>query len=379
MNTNLDQNLLIFLPFYVSFASPRQLVILYHLDMDLVFVVQQYPNIQVPFSTVFPGRTIPDWFMHHSKGHEVDVEVAPNWYDSNFLGFAVSAVIAPKDGSIKKGWSTYCDLDSHDPDLEFKYSRVCSSTNAHTSQLEDTTITLDHLWLAYVPSFFSSNCKKWSCLKFSFSTNRKSCIVKRCGVCPVYMEGDGSNEGFGVQTSNDNHIDNGNPSGSVLDDLHEWGLEDTTIRRSIAQARPRESVHEDVNNSISQDTIIRSFHEAEPRGIGYSPTNSHVWYQERPWMPPNPDHYVRERNPAGGSVLDDHHEGILEDTIIRRRSLHQAYSSGIGYSPTDSHAWDQERLGRQPNHSISNSETGIWVFIIIFSFLFLANIFLWSG
>ena len=355
MNTNLNQNLLIFLPFYVSFASPRQLVILYHLDMDLVFVVQQYPNIQVPFSTVFPGRTIPDWFMHHSKGHEVDVEVAPNWYDSNFLGFAVSAVIAPKDGSIKKGWSTYCDLDSHDPDLEFKYSRVCSFTNAHTSQLEDTTIT------------------------FSFSTNRKSCIVKRCGVCPVYMEGDGSNEGFGVQTSNDNHIDNGNPSGSVLDDLHEWGLEDTTIRRSIAQARPRESVHEDVNNSVSQDTIIRSFHEAEPRGIGYSPTNSHVWYQERPWMPPNPDHYVRERNPAGGSVLDDHHEGILEDTIIRRRSLHQAYSSGIGYSPTDSHAWDQERLGRQPNHSISNSETGIWVFIIIFSFLFLANIFLWSG
>ena len=152
MNTNLNQNLLIFLPFYVSFASPRQLVILYHLDMDLVFVVQQYPNIQVPFSTVFPGRTIPDRFMHHSKGHEVDVEVAPNWYDSNFLGFAVSAVIAPKDGSIKKGWSTYCDLDSHDPDLEFKYSRECSFTNAHTSQLEDTTIT------------------------FSFSTNRKSCM-----------------------------------------------------------------------------------------------------------------------------------------------------------------------------------------------------------
>ncbi|RVW64944.1 hypothetical protein CK203_041847 [Vitis vinifera] len=286
--------------------------------MDLVFVVQQYPNIQVPFSTVFPGRTIPDWFMHHSKGHEVDVEVAPNWYDSNFLGFAVSAVIAPKDGSIKKGWSTYCDLDSHDPDLEFKYSRECSFTNAHTSQLEDTTIT------------------------FSFSTNRKSCIVKRCGVCPVYMEGDGSNEGFGIPQSGE----------------------------ALAQARPRESVHEDVNNSVSQDTIIRSFHEAEPRGIGYSPTNSHVWYQERPWMPPNPDHYVRERNPAGGSVLDDHHEGILEDTIIRRRSLHQAYSSGIGYSPTDSHAWDQERLGRQPNHSISNSETGIWVFIIILASCF---------
>ncbi|RVW60014.1 hypothetical protein CK203_089485 [Vitis vinifera] len=244
---------------------------------------QQYPNIQVPFSTVFPG---------------------------------LSAVIAPKDGSIKKGWSTYCDLDSHDPDLEFKYSRVCSSTNAHTSQLEDTTITVaefvQYTWKGMAPM--------------------------RALECRLVMT---------------TTLINGNPSGSVLDDLHEWGLEDTTIRRSIAQARPRESVHEDVNNSISQDTIIRSFHEAEPRGIGYSPANSHAWYQERPWMPPNPDHYIRERNPAGGSVLDDHHEGILEDTIIRRKSLHQGYSSGIGYSPTDSHAWDQERLGRQPNLSIS--------------------------
>ncbi|RVW59073.1 putative WRKY transcription factor 19 [Vitis vinifera] len=38
------------------------------------FVVQQNPNVQVPFSTVFPGSRIPDWFKHRSQGHEINIK-----------------------------------------------------------------------------------------------------------------------------------------------------------------------------------------------------------------------------------------------------------------------------------------------------------------
>ncbi|RVW59081.1 putative WRKY transcription factor 19 [Vitis vinifera] len=275
----------------------------------------------------FPGSTIPDWFMHYSKGHEVDIDVDPDWYDSSFLGFALSAVIAPKDGSITRGWSTYCNLDLHDlnseSESESESSWVCSFTDARTCQLEDTTINSDHLWLAYVPSFLGFNDKKWSRIKFSFSTSRKSCIVKHWGVCPLYIEGssddnynrDGDyssgrcclNEGLGVQTSSDNNIDDeGNACGSVLDDLREWGLEDIIIRRSPEDDQPSGQVYEDANGT-------------------------HAWNQERLRMQPNPliaqtsyGQYTHERNPAK-SVLDYRYESTFEDGIVRMRSLLEEY------------------------------------------------------
>ena len=70
--------------------------------------------MQVPFSTVFPGSRIPDWFEHGRKGHVIHIKESPNWYSSNFLGFAVSAVIT----KVRHGCPTYCNLDSHDPGSE---------------------------------------------------------------------------------------------------------------------------------------------------------------------------------------------------------------------------------------------------------------------
>lgn len=191
-----------------------------------------------------------------------------------------SAVMAPKDRSISGGWSTYCNLDLHDLSSELESSWVCSFTDAHTHQLEYTSIVLDQLWLAYVPSFLFFNDKKWSHIKFSFSTSGKSCIMKHWGVCPLHTKGSSDGDySNGVKTSNDNDIDDdSNPGGSVLDDLREWGLEDTIIRRSLEEGRPRGHAYEDVNGSVLPDTIMRSFHEA----------NSQAWKQDRIQMQLNP-------------------------------------------------------------------------------------------
>ena len=143
-------------------------------------------TIQIPYTIIFPGSEIPDWFRHHSRGHEINIKVPSNWYDnSNFLGFALSAIIAQKRGS--KAWFMYCDLDTND--LSSTSHRILSFVDAWSYQLESTPIQSDHVWLAYVPSFFSFTSEKWNHIKFSFSSSDDYCNVKSCGVCPVYVKG----------------------------------------------------------------------------------------------------------------------------------------------------------------------------------------------
>ncbi|KAJ9707270.1 hypothetical protein PVL29_002312 [Vitis rotundifolia] len=144
-----------------------------------------HPNVGIPFSTVFPGSEIPDWFRHHSQGHEINIEVPPDWYiNSNFLGFALSAVMAPQHDS--RAWYMYCDLDTHD--LNSNSHRISSFFGSWTYQLQHTPIESDHVWLAYVPSFFSFSCEKWSHIKFSFSSSG-GCVLKSCGFCQCTFKG----------------------------------------------------------------------------------------------------------------------------------------------------------------------------------------------
>ena len=58
----------------------------------------------------------------------IHIKVSPNWYSSNVLGFAVSAVIT----KVRHGCPTYCNLDSHDPGSESVLSSsICSFTDDH--------------------------------------------------------------------------------------------------------------------------------------------------------------------------------------------------------------------------------------------------------
>ena len=116
-----------------------------------------------------------------------------------------------------------------------------------------------------------------------------------------------------------------------------------------------------MNDLVLQDTIIRNHDDPEPEGTGYSCTNAHACDQEMLQMRPDPfifqygnAHYI----PAG--------------------SVHDNVCDLERYFLTDSPAWDLERVERQPNPSIYNIESGYWVFITIFSFLFLAHVFYWA-
>ena len=166
------------------------------LRIIMVSVVQQNLEVPVLFSTVFPGSGILDWFEHRSEGHEINIQVSQNWYTSNFLGFALSAVVAPEKEPLTSGWKTYCDLGCGAPNSKLKSNGIFSFSivDDSTELLEHITIGSDHWWLAYVPSFIGFAPEKWSCIKFSFRTDRESCIVKCCGVCPVYTKSNSDDE-----------------------------------------------------------------------------------------------------------------------------------------------------------------------------------------
>ncbi|KAB2636268.1 TMV resistance protein N-like [Pyrus ussuriensis x Pyrus communis] len=45
-------------------------------------------------STICVGNQIPDWFRHQNKGSSITIKLPPDWYGTDFLGFAFSLVVA---------------------------------------------------------------------------------------------------------------------------------------------------------------------------------------------------------------------------------------------------------------------------------------------
>lgn len=42
----------------------------------------------------FPGDEIPRWFNHQCEGSSIKMKLDPGWYNGNFMGFALCAVIS---------------------------------------------------------------------------------------------------------------------------------------------------------------------------------------------------------------------------------------------------------------------------------------------
>ncbi|KAL6316196.1 hypothetical protein AAG906_017743 [Vitis piasezkii] len=307
----------------------------------------EYPSFAgIPFSNVVPGSGIPDWFRDRREGHDINIEVHQNWYSStpgsnnNFLGLALSAVVAPQDGFLGRGWYPYCDLyTQNDPKSES--SHICSFTDGRTYQLEHTPIESDHLWLAYVPSFFSFSCEKWSCIKFSFGTSGE-CVVKSCGVCPVYIK----------DTTNDHN----KPMGSAYTDMNDSVLQATRIRsvgnsRTDSHAPDPERLERQRNLPKSRTRIDRNIQHSEwkcPR----------IRSKHSEWKCPR----IRSRSYRNLVIRLNAEESFLKITTNQygKTPSGEAFIRGNTEEVdililTNSHSWYQERLEMQPNPFTSNN------------------------
>ena len=188
--------------------------------------VQDNPeSVNIEFSTVVPGSEIPDWFSYQSSGRKVNIELPPNWFNSNFLGFALSAVLG------------FDALPSHDPNFnvfslfcifDFQNSAASYSDNVFHLNSGPALIESDHLWLGYAPvvsSFKWHEVNHFEAAFMTFTTNL-ALVVKRCGIRLVYSSEDVSdNNPTMIQyisppppprsTLLIQEIDEGGPSGSA--------------------------------------------------------------------------------------------------------------------------------------------------------------------
>ena len=183
--------------------------------------IGQDDSRRLVFRTLIPGSGIPEWFSHQKEGAVVCVETSPNWNNSNFLGFAVCAVLGLKD--VMHYLS--CSIEENRRTGGYILGRMFDFIPLN---FEDGLIKSNHIWLAYAPA---SSCENWyhvSCLKISFRVYGDQKIINRCGVRLVYTEDMSDDNATMIQ-----HISAPQPSSVVLEEIKHSVAEDSGVKRSL--------------------------------------------------------------------------------------------------------------------------------------------------
>ncbi|KAL6315723.1 hypothetical protein AAG906_006585 [Vitis piasezkii] len=109
-----------------------------------------------------PGSRIPDWIRYQSSGSEVKAELPPNWFNSNFLGFAFSFVTC----------GHFSCLFTLKADVLFDWTSRDDSSSVDIIIVEMISfkrrLESDHVCLCYVPLPQLRNCSQVTHIKVSF-------------------------------------------------------------------------------------------------------------------------------------------------------------------------------------------------------------------
>ena len=155
----------------------------------MIFIVQLSQPRPVEFSTILPGSVIPDWIRHTSTTEEVNIELSPNWFNSNFLGFALSVVI------------DFSDMTHVSPDkMSFSIFPLLVTNSGQTITYCDANyhhtpghalIEPVNMWLAYAPVFGPIKWHEVNHIKVTFlKLTRMPLKINRYGVGLMFSRED---------------------------------------------------------------------------------------------------------------------------------------------------------------------------------------------
>ncbi|RVW64087.1 Disease resistance-like protein DSC1 [Vitis vinifera] len=130
-------------------------------------------RIEIPkseFSILLPGNRIPDCcFTHKETGSSVTMELKnPDWYNDDFLGFALCLVFAPQAERPQLNPEILCELNNF---TFFYYCGEDSVDEFAESDQEWGNNSTHHVWLAYQPRARADRChpKEWNHIKASLT------------------------------------------------------------------------------------------------------------------------------------------------------------------------------------------------------------------
>ncbi|KAH9679715.1 ADP-ribosyl cyclase/cyclic ADP-ribose hydrolase [Citrus sinensis] len=135
----------------------------------------------------YPGSEIPEWFSYQSMGSSVTLELPPDWFNNNFVGFALCAIV-PDHHGITRGFNVRCILKTKD-DVAVCSLYVWNHLGVNPS------IESDHVLLGYDFSLSSDSLggsNNEFCIQFYIQHYEGPGIegfdVKKCGAHLIYAQ-----------------------------------------------------------------------------------------------------------------------------------------------------------------------------------------------
>ncbi|CAN1130450.1 Disease resistance-like protein DSC1 [Linum perenne] len=99
-------------------------------------------------SICYPARNVPRWFRYQSNGSSITIDLPPNWLNDDFLGIALSAVIATKDRKIFGSTDVGCQCSLRTADGD-RYDILCCRLGFSTMHGKRDFICADHVVIRY--------------------------------------------------------------------------------------------------------------------------------------------------------------------------------------------------------------------------------------
>ncbi|GAY44839.1 hypothetical protein CUMW_084960 [Citrus unshiu] len=138
---------------------------------------------------VLPGSEIPDWFSHQSSESSICIQLPPQSFCGNLIGFAFCAVLDSKKVCSRCKCDWYVIFQA---DLEIKTLSETKYVDLGFSTYSKYSLDSDHVILCFKPclnvGFPDGYHHTTVSLKFfnECYRNQKGHKIKRYGVCPVY-------------------------------------------------------------------------------------------------------------------------------------------------------------------------------------------------
>nr|XP_017190327.2 disease resistance-like protein DSC1 [Malus domestica] len=116
-----------------------------------------YDFYHARYSTPFvcPGSEIPNWFSHQNEGSSIKIKLPPDWFNTDFLGFALSVVVSFDNYNVIRGLNFGCKSNfknryggSHESDREFN-GWTTDETIYNLGEQDDYNFNADQVFVWY--------------------------------------------------------------------------------------------------------------------------------------------------------------------------------------------------------------------------------------
>ncbi|CDP20074.1 unnamed protein product, partial [Coffea canephora] len=174
-------------------------------------MLKKFSLVDGSFSICLPGGSIPSWFTYQNSGPSITIELPPNWYNNEFMGFAVCVVsdLIRTPFLLELQWR---ELLQKIPGFPVQFTLIDKEMNRFCYVFTmafvgaENNIDSEHTCLGYLPfdnildalaftrrrngSLWSNSLRSpndWTCIEASAHADAKECLVfKEWGISLVY-------------------------------------------------------------------------------------------------------------------------------------------------------------------------------------------------